>query len=101
MNKHIKKHLDEIAVGELMDFLHRKGFDHLKVLVRGQHLVIYSTGPEGDKFNRIRLSRISLAEYQLGIANHMGRWEATPFIGTLSELMQLLTEQFGFVLEDY
>ena len=101
MNKHIKKHMDEIAVQELMDFLHQKGFGHLKVLVRGQHFVIYSTGSEGDKFNRVRLSHISSVEYQLGIANHMGRWEATPFTGTLSELMQLLTEQFGFVLEDY
>jgi len=101
MNKHIKKHMDKIAVQELMAFLHQKGLGHLKVLVRGQHFVIYSTSPEGDKFNRVRLSRISSVEYQLGIANHMGRWEATPFTGTLSELMQLLTEQFGFVLEDY
>lgn len=101
MNKYIKKYMDEIAVQELMDFLHQKGFSHLNVLVRGKHFVIYSTGPEGDKFNRVRLSRISSAEYQLGIANHMGRWEATPFTGPLSELMQLLTEQFGFVLEDY
>ena len=101
MRKHTQKLINEIAVQELMDFLQQNGFCHLKVLVRGQHLVIYSTGLEGDRFNRIRLSRISLVEYQLGIANHMGRWEATPFTGTLSELMQLLTEQFGFVLEDY
>lgn len=101
MNKHTQKLINELAVQELMDFLHQNGFGHLKVLVRGQHLVIYSTGPEGDRFNRVRLSRISSVKYQLGIANHMGRWEVTPFTGTLPELMQLLTEQFGFVLEDY
>jgi len=38
---------------------------------------------------------------RVGIANHKGRWEATPFTGTLSELIKLLTEQFGFWLEDY
>ncbi len=102
MNKHTQKLMNESAAQKLMDFLHEKGFGHLKVLVRGQHLVIYSTAePEGDKINHARLSRLSSVEYQLDIANHMGRWETTLFTGTLSELVQLLTEQFGFVLEDY
>jgi len=101
MREDEQKHLNEIAAQKLLDSLHQKGYSHLKVAVRGQHLVIYSTSPEGDKFNRIRFSPVSSTEYQLGIANHKGRWEATPFAGTLSELTKLLTEQFGFWLEDY
>lgn len=97
----IQKHINQITAQKLMDSLHRKGYKHLKAAVRRQHLVIYSTSPEGDKYNRVRFSPISTKEYQLGIADHKGRWENTPFTGTLSELIKLLTEQFGFVLEDY
>jgi hypothetical protein len=97
----MREYINEAAAQELIDSLHQKGYSHLKVAVRGKHLVIYSTSPEGDKFNCVRFSPISTEEYQLGIANHKGRWEATPFTGTLSELIKLLVEQFGFILEDY
>ncbi|MDZ7838367.1 MAG: hypothetical protein U5N58_10700 [Actinomycetota bacterium] len=96
MTKDYQEYINELTAQKLLDSLHQKGYKHLKKVVRGQHLVIYSTNPEGDKFNRIRFSQISGTEYQLGIANHKGRWEAMPFTGTLSELTKLLTEQFGF-----
>ena len=77
--------------------LREKGFPHLHVHVHGQHLVIDSQ--DGDeRWNRARLTRLSSTQFQLGMADHRGRWEATPFSGTLVELLTMLVDEFGFTL---
>jgi hypothetical protein len=77
--------------------LHKKGFYHLSVRIHGKNLVIYSE-EEGEKINRARLTRINSQTYQIGIADHRGKWERTPFLGTLSEMLTMLTEQISFAL---
>jgi len=77
--------------------LHKKGYSHLKVRIYGKNLVIYSED-NGDKYNRARLTRHNSQTYQIGMADHRGKWEQTPFVGTLSEMLAMLTEQFSFAL---
>lgn len=77
--------------------LHEKGYLHLKVRIHGKNLVIYSEDNDG-KYNRARLTRHNAYTYQIGMADHRGKWERTPFVGTLSEMIDVLTQQFSFVL---
>jgi hypothetical protein len=80
--------------------IHNKGFKHLYVYSMSDHLVIYSK--DGDeKINRSRLSFIQKNNYQLSMADHRGKWEATPYTGTLDELLDLLTNDFAFALIDF
>ena len=77
--------------------LHEKGFPHLHVRAYGQHLVIYTE--EGDeRWNRARLTSLQNGQYQLGMTDRRGKWEPTPFTGTLTELLTMLVEDFAFVL---
>ncbi|SDI72719.1 sirohydrochlorin chelatase [Natribacillus halophilus] len=81
----------------LEDTLHEHGFTHLNVRTHGSHLVIYS---EEDmvKVNRARLTRFNLQTYELSICNHRGEWEATPFSGTMAEMLTLIIEKFPHTL---
>lgn len=90
----------ESACDTLENKLHTKGFTHLCVRVHGKHLVIYSEY-EGEKVNRARLTQLKQQFYVLGMANHRGAWEPTPFTGSLSELETMLTGQFAFALADF
>lgn len=90
----------ESACDTLEKKLHAKGFSHLRVRVHGKHLIVYLEC-EGQKINRARLTQIKQQFYVLGMANHRGAWDSTPFTGSLSELETMLTEQFAFVLDDF
>jgi len=90
----------ESACDTLENKLHAKGFTHLRVRVHGKHLVIYMEY-EGQKVNRARLTQIKQQFYVLGMANHRGTWEPTPFTGSLTELTTMLTEQFAFALAEF
>lgn len=77
--------------------LESRGYDYLKVAARGTHIVIY-TEEMGEKVNRSRLTKLKGDTFMLGMADHKGAWESTPFTGTIPELVVMLTEQFPFVL---
>lgn len=87
----------EAAQSTIESELHKKGYLHLKVRIHGKNLVIYSED-NNEKYNRARLTRYNSQTYQIGMANHRGKWEQTPFVGTLLEMIAMLTEQFSFVL---
>lgn len=99
-NPQSRKIANEYASAEIDRLLKEKGFSHLHVQGRGDHLVIYSLKEE-EKTNRARFTRLSSNNYQLGIADHQGRWETTPFTGSIPELVTMLTEQFSFVLVEF
>ncbi|WP_373894351.1 hypothetical protein ACUL41_00245 [Virgibacillus natechei] len=88
---------DPMEKDVLEDILERKGFIHLNVRKHGDHLVIYST-EDGEKVNRARLTKVTAQYYQIGMADHRGRWESTPFRGTMEEMVTLLTTDFNFAL---
>ena len=77
--------------------LHDKGFAHLHVRAYGQHLVI-CTQEDDDRWNRARLTSLQRGQYQLGLTDRRGKWEPTPFTGTLTELLTMLVNDFAFVL---
>ena len=74
--------------------------NHLKVTKRGVNIVVYSADESG-KENRCRFTYIKPGVFILNMANHSGRWEPTPFEGTLEELLEMVIEQFPWTLTDY
>ncbi len=48
--------------------------------------------------NRARLTQLRPGHYRLDMAGHGGRWESTPYEGTLRELLAQFADEFGFVL---
>ncbi len=77
----------------LEDELARHDYDHLKVRV-------YGTLHDGwrESVNLARLTKVTVQTYTLGVANHYGKWGATPYRGTMTERVDLLCSQFGFIL---
>ena len=96
----MRRIMNQHGCAQIKDLLKEQNLTHLKALGRGDHLVIYSE-EEGEKISQARLTRLSTHSYQLGFADHRGRWESTAFTGTIPELMQMLTTQFSWVLTDY
>ncbi len=91
---------NKFASAQIERLLQEQGINHLHSYTRGDHLILYSLGDE-EKINRVRFTRLSVHKYQISIANHRGRWEKTPFTGTIPELVNMLIEQFSFVLVKY
>lgn len=73
---------------------------HLNVGVRGKNIVIYSEY-DGNRENRCRFTNISTGIYELGMADHNGKWEPTPFEGKIDELLEMVLTEFEWVLHDY
>ncbi len=81
---------------ELKRTLDNRGFSHLSVIVRGEHITV-CIKEEDYKENICRLTYISDNKFGLSMANHKGRWQATPFTGTVDELIENIINQFGWV----
>ncbi len=96
----LRRLINEQGCDDIEEILKEQGLSHLKVQGRGDHLVIYSQ-EDDERVSRARLTYLAPNSYQLGFADHRGRWETTPFTGTIPELLQLLMEQFSWVLTDY
>ncbi len=67
----------------------------LYVRVHGDHLILgrqEPTGPNGEMENddRVRLTRLSAATYGLSVKRHTGRWERTPFSGSMEEMLDTI-----------
>ncbi|MDK1104365.1 MAG: hypothetical protein QGD93_12275 [Actinomycetota bacterium] len=67
----------------------------LYVRVHGDHLILgrrEPIGPNGELENddRVRLTRLSASMYGLSVRRHTGRWERTPFSGTLEEIVDTI-----------
>lgn len=81
----------------LEEQLEKQGWTHLQVRVHGPHLIVCSQ-EDGERWNRARLTKVSAQYYTLSMANHRGKWESTPYRGTIGEISDLLTKQFAFAL---
>ena len=62
------------------------------VRVHGDHLILARSDPgaDPDPTDRARLTRLSASRYGLSVKRHTGRWERTPFSGTLKEMVQVI-----------
>lgn len=84
---------------ELEEKLHEHDeLTHLCVKVRGDKLVIYS-GDANDPQKHARLTDIGRGIWGLSLPRHTGRWEPTPFTGTIEEILDTLVSNFSFYLE--
>ena len=72
---------------------------HLRVRAYGESLIVES-GPTDYAIRHARLRRVSARQWTLDVADHRGRWQPTPFRDLLHVVVELLIEQFGWVLED-
>ncbi len=79
-------------------FRRKGGLDHLRVRKWGKSIVIYS-GDDSTRDNHARVTLIGPDTWGLSLAHHTGRWERTPFVGELDELLDTLTSNFGAFLE--
>ena len=75
----------------------RTGLEHLRVTKRAD-LVTLVSGPEDDPFPHARLRRVSASSWALEMPTHTSRWEPTPVVGPLQEVLATLTEQFAWTL---
>ena len=62
------------------------GLTHLHVKKRGKALTIAS-GPEDDPDPEARLTLLGQGKWRLDLRHHAGRWEQTPFVGDMAELV--------------
>jgi hypothetical protein len=85
---------------KVMELLQEKGLAHLKVMSRASNIVIYCERGN-EKENRCRFVKMPENEYNLHMADHLGKWEPTPFTGTIEDLVELITTQFGWMLIDF
>jgi len=58
------------------------------VRVHGDHLIIGRDAEDPD--DRVRFTRLSAHTYGLSVKRHTGRWERTPFSGTMSEMVETI-----------
>ena len=74
------------------------GFEHLWVKKRGKSLTIFS-GSDSDPWKHARLTQLGRDIWGLSFSTHTGRWEKTPFVGTMPEVVDTLVRDFAFLLE--
>ena len=90
--------MKQIEVEALEQILSGKGYSHLLVKGRGQHLIIYAQHPE-NKEPRLRLTALPGGICGLSFCSHSGKWERTPFVGSMQNILDTVENQFGWHLE--
>ena len=76
----------------------QKGLEHLHVKKRGKSLTIYS-GNGHAACDHAKLTEIEQRTWGLSLPQHSGRWERTPFIGSMEEVVADLVDNFWFLLQ--
>lgn len=78
----------------------------LYVNVRGKQLILGrreafgpALPPEDD--DRVRLIHLAGDSFGLSVKRHTGRWEKTPFSGTLEQLVEVMTGPMQHLLADW
>lgn len=79
--------------------LRRNNLTHLKVRVRKPHIALYMEHDDESQ-NCCRFTRLRGNQYGMSMADHTGRWEETPFTGTIEELLDLVVENFPWMIND-
>jgi len=72
----------------------------------GDHLIIgrhEPFGPDGEMEadDRLRLTVLSHSSFALSVRRHTGRWEQTPFTGTLDELVDIIGSLMQHIVAPY
>jgi hypothetical protein len=78
--------------------LHARDFGHLRARKYGATVIVES-GPADDAYKHLRLTGDGVHVWLLHMADHRGRWEPTPFRGSLDELVTLVADTFPWTLQ--
>ena len=90
--------LDDSATERLSSVLRRrKGLEHLRVKKHGVSLILLS-GEGRDEVKHAKLTSLGKENWGLSLPRHTGRWERTPYVGTLDYLLKVLLTDLGFYL---
>jgi len=86
----------QLAQSQLMKLLEtHERTSGMYVRIYGDHLIVgrrESFGPDGKLTDddRVRLTRLNTSSYGLSVKRHTGRWERTPFSGTIQEMVETI-----------
>ena len=87
---------DDVEILEAL-LSRRPDLAHLYAKKRGSSLTIASGEPP---HNHARVTALGRNVWGLSLPRHTGRWERTPFVGTLEEVIDTLTTDFRFYRDD-
>ena len=92
----------ELRVEEGLDFLQelirsKKHLAHLKAEKRGKSIALVSY-PNSVRVPHARLTHFNEHTWELSFPRSSGRWERTPFVGTVEELTDTLLGELAFHL---
>jgi hypothetical protein len=87
----------DVSIAE--GFLKRRKLRHVRAKKRADTVTL-ATGTADDPWPRARFRLLTKQRWALDIADPAGRWEKTPFQGSLQQLLALLADTFGWVLAD-
>jgi len=93
-----KDWLMEFAQEELEELIASyKGLGHIHIKRRGKSLTLCSDSPHGPDVHA-KLTARGRDIWSLSLPRHTGRWEKTPFIGPMPQVVSTLTDMLGFHL---
>ncbi|CAM3765239.1 hypothetical protein COLU111180_07335 [Cohnella lubricantis] len=88
-----------IARTLIQNKLHSLALNHLNVRVHSRSIFIYSTeNEEPAEAYRAAMTLLPHNMFLLSIANHRGKWQPLPYVGTAPELLDVLTNKLAFAL---
>ena len=78
----------------------------MTIRARGDHIYLGREEPPGpyadeEPDDRLRLSLLSGKRFGLSVRRHTGRWERTPFSGTLAELVEAVCATMQHLVAEY
>jgi hypothetical protein len=96
----------ERAQGRLAEILGKsKVTAGLLVRVRGKQLTLVreETGPGGEIEDdpRVRLTHLGGERFGVSVMRHTGKWERTPFAGSVDEVMEIIIETMQHIVADW
>lgn len=82
---------------QVEDFLHGRGFKHLRARKHGSAVIVES-GRADDAIKHVRLRRDTVHLWLLDIADHRDKWERTHVRALLKDVLGELVDSFPWVL---
>ena len=77
----------------------------LLVRVRGKNLTLVreEKGPGGEPEDdpRVRLTHLGGEQFGVSVLRHTGKWERTPFAGSLDEVVEIIIETMQHLVADW
>ena len=86
------------AQNQLKEFIVSAEQPHLLVKKYGSSLIIYSLDVQKHVQKHARMTHLGVDQWGLSFPRYTGRWEKTPFQGSILELWEIILKNFPFLL---